>query len=614
MAHKWRKVKNFALAHGSLINGNIEDSEDWSKTFEEIEDRLDEVKRMTKFRPDKRHVLDRVSPSQRKMIEKYENMSDAELLELRRKNWKCMKYRRKFYQEPTSNRRRRKKVQKSEEKIVSSARTSLGYDLQMTLITQPEYRENNSVQKILWILKAAKAFQDLFPDENQMEMARNAAYDRYEDGRIVANQGSVPNRLYFILSGRIHQIKDYDLASGTVSKSLGYLHKGMMTNVEELRNRYVRDVTLVAKGQLEVLILDYDMFEYLQRTCHHVPTDFLSSINLLSELPCEKLAKEELDCIRYNYFPSGNVIVKNALKTSWLYVVKTGSVKVVRYQQIFQVPNNSVAAVKSKNLGLGRSFSHADIMLNCTSRRQRENKKLNNMELTRLSPGISFNPLAQTIGIDVGLDNGRMSVSLSRPATRAKSSRNLETELNIDNKRENNSNKQNKPLSYLPTINIPKKSITEDELLTHSLWLTREKTQLTNLPSVFPKESKIDYSKKETFVELDRLKAGDVFGLDDILNRFMRQQGVYISNMRSEEKVKSGELISLISESAEIIRVHKRFFLQYANNNAMLKVDTFCKDYLTQEEASRRIFDKQRWINYKDALKQCMLEAIFQTV
>lgn len=72
----------------------------------------------------------------------------------------------------------------------------------MTLITQPEYRENSSVQKILWILKAAKAFQDLFPDENQMELARNAAYDRYEDGRIVANQGSVPNRLYFILSGR----------------------------------------------------------------------------------------------------------------------------------------------------------------------------------------------------------------------------------------------------------------------------------------------------------------------------------------------------------------------------------------------------------------------------
>lgn len=390
-----------------------------------------------------------------------------------------------------------------------------------------------------------------------------------------------------------------------------------MTNVEELRQRYVRDVTLVAKGQLEVLILDYDMFEHLQKTCHHVPTDFLSSVNLLSELPCEKLADEEIDCINYNFFPTGKIIEKNALKSSWLYVVKTGIVKVVRHQQVSQAPSNNFGANKSLNLGLGRSFSHADIMLNCTSRRQRENKKLCNMEGNNIytsSPGISFNPLAQTIGIDVGIDNGRMSVTLSRPTTRAKSSRILEIEKSVNNMKENNINKQNKPLSYLPKINIPKKSITDDEPFTHSLWLTREKTQMTNLPPVYPKESKIEYNRKDTFVELDQLKAGDVYGLDDILNRFMRQQGVYISNMRSEEKIKSGELISLVSGSAEVIKIHKKFFLQHANNNAMLKVDTFCKDYLSQEEASRKIFDKQSWINYKDALKQCMLKAIFQTV
>lgn len=388
-----------------------------------------------------------------------------------------------------------------------------------------------------------------------------------------------------------------------------------MTNVEELRQRYVREVTLVAKGQLEVLILDYDMFEHLQKTCHHVPTDFLSSVSLLSELPCEKLANEEIDCINYNYFPPGKIIAKNALKTSWLYVVKTGSVKVVRYQQVSQVPSNNYGPNRSVNLGLGRSFSHADIMLNCTSRRQRENKKLCNLENHKTStPEITVNPLAQTIGIDVSLENGRMSVSLSRPTTRAKSSRIMESEQSVNNKKENNNNKQTKPLSYLPAINIPKKSIVDDEPLTHSLWLTREKTQMTNLPSVYPKESKVEYNRKETFVELDQLKAGDVFGLDDILNRFMRQQGVYISNMRSEEKIKSGELICLVSNSAEVVKIHKKFFLQYANNNAMLKVDTFCKDYLTQEEASRKIFDKQSWINYKDALKQCMLKAIFQTV
>lgn len=40
---------------------------------------------------------------------------------------KCMKYRRKYYQEPVMNKRRRKKVQKDENKpsVVPSARTSV---------------------------------------------------------------------------------------------------------------------------------------------------------------------------------------------------------------------------------------------------------------------------------------------------------------------------------------------------------------------------------------------------------------------------------------------------------------------------------------------------------
>ena len=65
------------------------------------------------------------------------------------------------------------------------------------------------------------------------ELAGRVTYERFENSRLIAEEGMISKRLYFVISGRIKLIKKISLTTGVFYKIVGYISKGESTNVSK---------------------------------------------------------------------------------------------------------------------------------------------------------------------------------------------------------------------------------------------------------------------------------------------------------------------------------------------------------------------------------------------
>ncbi|RUS70055.1 hypothetical protein EGW08_022180, partial [Elysia chlorotica] len=323
---KKERAAEFEIAHNWLLK---EETEIQAKKFvqtkrklticlpdddplEGINNRLEEVQSMVKPKVELSDFLEELDPEQRERIYKITDMDYETVSKERRKAWHKTEYirhcfrmayimtlagsrsRRYFNPDdpeagPAIMRKQRQLYRKSKQ----SAKASLSDDLQDVLWTNPMFRTAEHIKRVTWLLKTTKAFKHCFPTEMIEEVAKVLAYERYDDNRHIAYQGRPPERFYFVLTGRIHKLREYKLTSGCVNKPMGFMHKGFTSDPEELEQGWNRECHLVAKGPVEVLILAKDDFIRLQHTTQGPPIDFLYSIDLFKEFPCEMFLDNE---------------------------------------------------------------------------------------------------------------------------------------------------------------------------------------------------------------------------------------------------------------------------------------------------------------------------------
>lgn len=623
--------------------------------LETIKTRMDEINMMVKPRAEYGNYLETIDPEQKEKIVKYKYVDHNEIRKKKRKHWTAMNrfqdavltiillYRashpRKRYlseDKPDTAPDGVKKI-KQKNNVVHDLlkKSSLGFDMQLSLATQPEYRTPDDVKKITHILRATKAFKHLFPAQLEEQLARVVAYERYDTRRIIAQQGRDPERFYFILTGKLSKVREYRLMSGIVTRDEGSVEKGCTTDPQEMSQNWPREHHLVAKGHVEVLIIDKNDFADLLHTCKGPPIDFLQQLDLFKEFPCEEFATNP-DAIDFRYYGQDTIVVKDSNRTPWLHVVKTGHVKVVRTQTVIDVNNeDKFSGQSSEELGCVRPFSHANAMLGILAKQRRMKTMVGAIsfpELTRLhrhsivslqtntpSQEISPRPVQKKKQIasnstnsekkDMGESN-RMQVNSGRLANIVE-----DNESNEDSRKKsntptlvitsptlkpatnysgNNNNKpdspKNKPqLSFLPPINNERKN---SEFIPHATYLTRERTEVD---PVYKKKLKKEVLHRDTYLQLDILKPGDIFGFEHIEPQALASEAPGVT---------------LISDGAEIIKISKRFFLQHAKNNTMLKVETMQREYMTPEEAKTVMYDKETWKQYKTALLQRTVENV----
>ncbi|XP_045203583.2 uncharacterized protein LOC123556719 isoform X2 [Mercenaria mercenaria] len=674
------KAGDYIVEHDWILKGELEKEARKVKTLhnkvqivlpdedplESIQSRMDEINMMVKPRAEFGNYLETIDPEQKEKIVKYKYVHHSEIRKKKRKNWTainrfqdavlniillyraCQPRRRYLHEDkPDTAPDGVKKIkQKNKLDRDNLKKSSLGFEMQLSLATQPEYRTSEDIKRITQVLRATKAFKHLFPAQLEEQLARVVAYERYDSRRIVAQQGRDPERFYYVLTGKMNKVREYRLLSGVVTRDEGYVEKGTTTDPQEMSQNWPREHHLVAKGHVEVLILDRNDFADLLHTSKGPPIDFLQMLDLFKEFPCEEFETNP-EAIDFRYYGQEKIVVKDSNRTPWLHVVKTGHVKVVRTQSVIDVNNeDKFTGQSTEELGCVRPFSHAGAMLGLLAKQRKMKTMVGAIsfpELTRMYrhsivniPNNSNNsfqensprpavkkkhranssPCAErkepTELHNAGSRSGRLaniaedsesSVSgekksstptlvITSPTLKSASPNQLQTNGKPD------SPKQKQSLSFLPPINNERKN---SEFVPHGTYLTRE---MTEFDPVYKKKQKKEVVQRDTYLQLDVLKPGDIF----VGKGFLSNEG--FEHIEPQALASEAPGVTLISDGAEIIKISKRFFLQHAKNNTMLKVETMQREYMTPEEAKTVMYNKETWKQYKSVLLQRTVDTL----
>ncbi|XP_050416600.1 uncharacterized protein LOC126830283 [Patella vulgata] len=407
---------------------------------------------------------------------------------------------------------------------------------------------------------------------------------------------------YYVLNGRIQKLREYQLTSGCVNKCMGYLNKGMTSNTDDLIKNRPREYHLVAKGPVEVLILHREDFMRLQNTTHGPPVDFLKTVDLFSEFPCEEFLSHP-DAIEYRYYGQNKIIAKDALDTPWIHVIKSGEVKVVRIQYVIDVSNDSIfEGQTTEELGCGRSFSHASAMLGVLAKQRQlklqtlkeneqecdisESQETQNMKMVHKK----VLPPCREILPDIPQICVQGEITLPNIRRHNKDVQAMDDSIDISGKIS-----RSKSVSLPPIVqaSIVAPRVGEG-FHPHGTFLTREKT---DNDVVYSKGNrKKEQTHRRAYLQLDTLSAGDIFGLETLET--------------SNDIFNEGPAVSLMSDGAEVVKISKRFFLQHAQNNTILKVETMQRQFLTTEEVKSILYDQETWTQYKQILMQRLTTAL----
>ncbi|XP_064632939.1 uncharacterized protein LOC135491170 isoform X2 [Lineus longissimus] len=209
----------------------------------------------------------------------------------------------------------------------------------------PEERTDRDLYNVQIALRNIKSISE-YPVRMQRLIAENGVYYKYGAKRIVVRQGHPATGFYFILSGSVVvMIMDKE---NKYARPVAYLSKGMTFGELAIINRTTRQSSVIAKETLELLCISIDDFHriFMDGGVKNINdpdhNDFINSIGFLRGWPVEIMNENPKKCI-FNYFKEGEVLVKDSNYSNWIYIVKSGSLNVLkRLKKVspFEVPRS----------------------------------------------------------------------------------------------------------------------------------------------------------------------------------------------------------------------------------------------------------------------------------
>ncbi|XP_059147580.1 uncharacterized protein LOC131935225 [Physella acuta] len=220
------------------------------------------------------------------------------------------------------------------------------------------------------------------------------------------------------------------------------------------------------------------------------------------------------------------VITPDVDKTPWLHIVKSGQVKVVRCQYVADVRADSSPREGEATQGRSSSSTHAQAMLGNLTKQRRLRKRNN----------ISLPELMRRHVPRGGRDGGKKSLSAAPTPG---------YEVQVADPHSGGSLRlRGESATVLPAITVsfqdtepppPDKPSSANESLRletpmerlarqpQRVFLTREKT--TAEPEVLPEKLRREKPVRATCVQLDVLRPGDIFGLEDVAKKLRFDTG-----------------------------------------------------------------------------------------
>ncbi|XP_075707572.1 cyclic nucleotide-binding domain-containing protein 2-like isoform X3 [Rhinoderma darwinii] len=212
----------------------------------------------------------------------------------------------------------------------------LSSEAKQILSSPPEKRTPEEAKLAMLSLRRTVTSFAGYPVNIQEKIAKVGWYECFGPGRVIIRQGHVAQNFYLILSGTAVVTKvSYSKKTGEhFSKTVAFLKKGKYFGDVAILTNTKRNATVVCHDSVCLLaITRQDFLNIFLNSESQEGPDYirlLESIDLLSGWPIHKLPYNNPRICVHTFYRPGTVITKDSKTSSKIYVIQSGSVRVLK--------------------------------------------------------------------------------------------------------------------------------------------------------------------------------------------------------------------------------------------------------------------------------------------
>ena len=253
----------------------------------------------------------------------------------------------------------------------------------------PKKREDKTCLELMNLTKDLKVFENIARSIEHQNICSSITLVTCKPNDIVIRQGDQGDCLYYILHGLVSIQLSIQIDTGiqdknqivNVEKNIGELRDGEIFGELALLYNIPRTASVIALTDTSLIKIDKMPFtKYLKNVFEGQLQDqieFLQICPIFNKMPKELLIKLGIRSV-IKKFATGQIILKNDTKSESIFVIRRGTVKVIK--EILFIKNEN--KIRKKRLRRNRSqiLDYEDY----TNRQQLENEKV--LELLALGP------------------------------------------------------------------------------------------------------------------------------------------------------------------------------------------------------------------------------------
>ena len=253
----------------------------------------------------------------------------------------------------------------------------------------PKKREDKTCLELMNLTKDLKVFENIARSIEHQNICSSITLVTCKPNDIVIRQGDQGDCLYYILHGLVTIQLSIQIDTGIqdknqiviVEKNIGELRDGEIFGELALLYNIPRAASVIALTDTSLIKIDKMPFtKYLKNVFEGQLQDqieFLQICPIFNKMPKELLIKLGIRSV-IKKFATGQIILKNDTKSESIFVIRRGTVKVIK--EILFIKNEN--KIRKKRLRRNRSqiLDYEDY----TNRQQLENEKV--LELLALGP------------------------------------------------------------------------------------------------------------------------------------------------------------------------------------------------------------------------------------
>ena len=253
----------------------------------------------------------------------------------------------------------------------------------------PKKREDKTCLELMNLTKDLKVFENIARSIEHQNICSSITLVTCKPNDIVIRQGDLGDCLYYILHGLVTIQLSIQIDTGIqdknqiviVEKNIGELKDGEIFGELALLYNIPRTASIIALTDTSLIKIDKMPFnKYLKNVFEGQLQDqieFLQICPIFHKMPKELLIKLGIRSV-IKKFATGQIILKNDTKSDSIFVIRRGTVKVIK--EILFIKNENKIRKKRMRRNRSQILDYEDY----TNRQQLENEKV--LELLALGP------------------------------------------------------------------------------------------------------------------------------------------------------------------------------------------------------------------------------------